>query len=159
MSIKLKLISPISAKCDAPYENPWDGGEDYSIMTEIEKIKCQKEISEAVCQLIMPKNSRRGLMNNFNRQSELDKKVFSAVPTVEENNGRLVLILNCKCFKILIEQELDEFCIWWENQVVRVNEILKNSRVPTKKFGKIYVYIWFIKGWAIEPEFVIEPND
>lgn len=96
MSIKLKLISPISAKCDAPYENPWDGGEDYSIMTEIEKIKCQKEISEAVCRLIMPKNSRRGLMNNFKRRSELDKKVFSAVPTVEEKNGRLVLVLNCK---------------------------------------------------------------
>lgn len=88
MSINLKLISPISAKCDAPYENPWDCGEDYSIMTEIEKMKCQKEISKAVCRLIMPKNSRRGLMKDFDRKTELEKKVFSAVPSVEENKGR-----------------------------------------------------------------------
>ena len=30
--IKLKLFSPISVKGEAPYENPWDGGDDYRIL-------------------------------------------------------------------------------------------------------------------------------
>ena len=42
--LKLKLFSPIIVKGEAPYENPWDGGDDYRVLVETEKRKCRDEI-------------------------------------------------------------------------------------------------------------------
>ena len=154
--IKLKLLSPIAAKSEAPYENPWDGGEDYRIMTEPEKRKCIGEISKAVCKLFFPKYS---LADEFGSGSEVGRKVLSAAPSVEKINGRLMLVLNCKCTSTLSESELDELCEWWENQVVDAHEQLKDNSVKTAKFRRIFVYIWFINGWSIEPVFVCGQTD
>lgn len=154
--IKLKLLSPIAAKSEAPYENPWDGGEDYRIMTEPEKKKCIDEIRNAVCGLFRAKYS---LADEFDSGSEVCRKVLSAAPSVEEINGRLMLVLNCKCSGTLSESELDELCEWWEDQVIDAHEQLKDKGVKTAKFRRIFVYIWFINGWSIEPVFVCSQAD
>jgi len=46
--IKLKLFSPIMVKGEAPYENPWDSGDDYRFLIEREK-KYWSERYYAVC--------------------------------------------------------------------------------------------------------------
>ncbi len=155
-NIMLKLISPIAAKSEAPYENPWDGGEEYRILTEPEKWKCIDEIRSAVCELLRPEYS---ISDEFGCDSVVGRKVLSAVPSVEEINGRLMLVLNCKCTSTLSESELDELCEWWENQVVDAHEQLKNKSVKTPKFRRIFVYIWFINGWSIETVFVCGQTD
>ena len=143
---KLKLFSPIMAKGEAPYENPWDGGDDFRILTEPEKKKCRTEIYEAVSEMLDP----------LVVPMSLEHRIHSAVPTTEEKDGRLMLALNCDCFGALTESELDELCSWWETQVVEANEVLQKNSIPTKPLGKIYVYIWYMNGWAIEPIYVGE---
>lgn len=141
---KLKLFSPILVKGEALYENPWDGGEDFRLLTEPEKKKCQVQIYESVCETLAP----------IVAPQELARKIYSAVPAVEEKDGRVMLVLNCECFGTLSESQLDTLCEWWENRVIEANERLKNTAVKTPKLGRIYINIWFINGWAVEPIFV-----
>ena len=141
--IKLKLFSPISVKGEAPYENPWDGGDDYRVLIEREKKKCMSEIYTNVCENLAPV----GIPPYFER------RIYSAVTAVEEKNGRLMLCLNCECYRTLSESELDELCGCWENPVVEANERLRKKQIKTKGLGRIIIYLWFMNGWAIEPIF------
>ena len=141
--LKLKLFSPIIVKGEAPYENPWDGGDDYRVLVETEKRKCRDEIYVNVCESLAPIVLPRSF----------ERRIFSAVPVVEEKDEKLMLSLSCECYRKLSETEIDELCDWWENRVVEVNENLSKKKIKTKRFGRIIIYLWFMKGWAIEPVF------
>ena len=141
--LKLKLYSPIIVKGEAPYENPWDGDNDYRVLIEREKKKCRSEIYTNVCENLAP----------VVIPPCFERRIYSAVPAVEEKNGRLKLCLNCECYRTLSESELDELCGWWENTVVEANERLSKKQINTKKLGRIIIYLWFMKGWTIEPVF------
>ena len=141
--IKLKLFSPIMAKGEASYENPWDGGDDYRILIEREKKKCRNDMYEAVCENLSPVV----LPHCF------EHSIYSAVPAIEEKNDRLMLCLNCECYRTLSESELDKLCDWWENKVFEANERLSKIRIKTKKLGRIIIYLWFMNGWSVEPIF------
>ncbi|MBO6115528.1 MAG: hypothetical protein J6P14_00025 [Ruminococcus sp.] len=141
--VKLKLFSPIMVKGEAPYENPWDDGDDYRIFIEREKKKCMSEIYVNVCGALSPI-----VLPQF-----FERRIYSAVPVVEEKDGKLMLCLNCECYSTLSESELDELCGWWENTVVEANERLSKKQIKTKKLGRIIIYLWFMKGWTIEPVF------
>ena len=141
--VKLKLFSPIMVKGEAPYENPWDGGDDYRVLIEREKKKCMSEIYTNVCENFAP----------VVIPPCFERRIYSAVPTVEEKNGRLMLCLDCECYSTLAESELDELCTWWEKRVVQANESLSKMQIKTRKLGRIIIYLWFMNGWAIEPIF------
>ena len=141
--IKLKLFSPIMVKGEAPYENPWDGGEDYRVLIEREKKKCMDEIYVNAC----------GALSPIVLPHCFERRIYSAVPAVEEKDGKLMLCLNCECYNTLSESEIDELCGWWENTVVEANERLRKKEIKTKKLGSIFIYLWFMKGWTIEPVF------
>ena len=141
--IKLKLFSPISVKGEAPYENPWDNYEDFRVLIEREKKICRNEICENACEALLP----------IVLPGCFERRIYSAVPAVEEKDGHLMLCLNCECYRTLSESELDELCGWWENTVVEANEILCKKQIKTKKLGRIIIYLWFMSGWAIEPVF------
>ena len=141
--IKLKLFSPISVKGEAPYENPWDGGDDWRFLTEPEKKKCMSEIYTNVFETLTP----------VIVPPCFERRIYSAFPAVEEKDGYIMLCLNCECYRTLSESEIDELCGWWENSVVEANERLHKKQIKTKKLGRIFIYLWFMKGWAIEPVF------
>ena len=147
--LKLKLFSPIIVKGEAPYENPWDGGDDYRVLVETEKRKCRDDIYVNACEALAPVV----LPHPFER------RIFSAVPVVEEKDGKLMLSLNCECYRRLSEAELDELCDWWENIVAEANEELSKRRIKTKKLGGIFIYLWFMSGWAIEPVYPEKEGD
>lgn len=139
--IRLKLFSPVIVKGETPYENPWDGSEDFRVLTEPEKKMCRKEIYDAVSEtldmIVLP--------------AAFERKVYSAVPAIEEKDGKLMLVLNCECYRTLSEAELDELCDWWEDLLSGCNESLCRTRIKTPKFGRIYVHVWFLNGWTVEP--------
>ncbi|MGN0615298.1 hypothetical protein [Ruminococcus flavefaciens] len=141
--VKLKLFSPIMVKGEAPYENPWDSGDDYRVLIEREKKKCISEIYTNVCEMLAP----------VVIPPCFERRIYSAVPAIEEKNGRLMLCLNCECYRTLSESELDELCTWWEKRVVQANESLSKMQIKTRKLGRIIIYLWFMNGWAIEPIF------
>ena len=121
--LKLKLFAPIIVKGEATYENPWDGGDDYRVLVETEKRMCRDEIYVNACEALAPVV----LPHPFER------RIFSAVPVVEEKDGKLMLSLNCECYRRLSEAELDELCDWWENTVAEASEELSKRRIKTKK--------------------------
>ena len=139
--IKLNLFSPITIKGETPYENPWDGGDDNRILIEREKKKCREEVYAGVCEMFSP----------LVLPLYFEHRVYSAFPTVEMRNDRLMLSLNCECYRTLSEEELDELCEWWENTVAEASEIMCKKQVKTKKCGRICIYLWFMNGWSIEP--------
>ena len=141
--IKLKLFSPIIVKGEAPYENPWDNTEDFRPLTEFEKRKCRAEIYEAVSEILAPTE----LPHCFER------RIYSAVPAIEEKDRRTMLCLNCECYRTLSESELDDLCDWWENKIVEAHEHLHKEQIKTRKLGRIFIHLWFMKNWAIEPIF------
>ena len=141
--IKLKLFSPIMVKGEAPYENPWDGGDDWCFLTEPEKKKCMSEIYTNVCETLTP----------VIVPPCFERRIYSAFPALEEKDGYIMLCLNCECYRTLSESEIDELCGWWENSVVEANARLHKKQIKTKKLGRIFIYLWFMKGWAIEPVF------
>ncbi|WP_295068101.1 hypothetical protein [Ruminococcus sp.] len=143
--IKLKLFSPIMVKGEAPYENPWDSGDDYRFLIEREKKKCRKEIYVSSCNALTP----------VFLPLCFESRIYSAVPDIEENDGKLMLCLNCECYRKLSEGEIDELCGWWENVVVEANERLHKKQVKTKELGRIIIYLWFMKGWTIDPVFPV----
>ena len=147
--LKLKLYSPIIVKGEAPNENPWDGGDDYRILIEREKKKCRNEIYVSSYNALTPVS-----LPQF-----FERRIYSAVPAVEEKDGRLMLCLNCECYRTLSESEIDELCGWWENTVVEANERLSKKQIKTKKLGMIFIYLWFMKGWTIEPVFPANQGD
>ena len=140
---KLKLFSPLLVKGEAPSENPWDSTEDFRVLTEPEKKKCRSEIYEAVSEeletLVLP--------------AAFGRMIYSAVPAFEEKNGRLMLCLNCECYRTLSESELDELCDWWENLLSDCNDSLSNTGIKTHRYGRIYVHVWFLNNWTVEPIF------
>ena len=138
---KLKLFSPLLVKEEAPYENPWDGGEDFRIMLESEKKKCRNEICENITEMLSPTELPHMFKNS----------VYSAVPTVEEKGKKLMLVLDCECYRTLSEPELDSLCSWWEDVLTKMNTVLSNIAVRTKRMGKIYIYLHYDRGWTIEP--------
>ena len=141
--IKLKLFSPLLIKGEAPYENPWDGGEEYRILLESEKKKGRAEISDNITEMLAPTE----LPQNFRNS------IYSAVPTIEEKDNRLMLVLDCECYRTLSESESDYLCGWWEDILSKVNNVLSNIVIKTKKMGKIYIYLHYHNGWMIEPVF------
>ena len=147
--LKLKLFSPIMVKGEAPYENPWDGDNDYRVLIEREKKKCMSEIYVNVCGALSPI-----VLSQF-----FERRIYSAVPVVEEKDGKLMLCLNCECYRTLSESEIDELCGWWENTVVEANERLRKKQIKSKGLGRIIIYLWFMKGWAIEPVFPANQGD
>lgn len=142
-SIKLRLFSPLMVKGETPYENPWDGGEDYRILLESEKKKCRAEISDNITEMLFPV----ALPQTFR------SAVYSAVPTIGEKDKRLMLVLDCECFRTLSESEIDRLCDWWEDMLIKVNTVLSNIVIKTKKMGKIFIHIHYQNGWMIEPVF------
>ena len=64
-----------------------------------------------------------------------------------------MLVLNCECYRILSESELDDLCDWWENKIVEAHERLHKEQIKTKRLGRIFIHLWFMKNWAIEPIF------
>ncbi len=151
----LKLYSPIAAKIETPYENPWDSSGDYKVMTEHEKMKYKTEISEIICNNFFKNSINSDIIPNCLKN--ISQKIISTVISIEEKDRKLMLVLNCNICNCLRDTELDELCDCWERQIYNTNEILKNAYIPSKKHGKIYVYIWLIKGWAIEP--ILIPNN
>ena len=141
--IKLKLFSPIIVNGEAPYENPWDGSDDFRLLIEPEKRKCRAEIYEAVSRMLSPTVPPHSF----------ERRIYSAVPAVEEKDGRTMLVLNCECYRTLSESELDDLCDWWENKIVEAHERLHKEQIKTRKLGRIFIHLWFMKNWAIEPIF------
>lgn len=113
------------------------------MLTEPEKRKCRSEIYEAISDALDP----------LVLPASFERKIYSAVSALEEKYGRLMLALNCECYRTLSEAELDELCGWWEENLSENNDEMSRKQIKTGKLGRIIIHTWFLNNWAVEPVF------
>ena len=127
---------------------------DYEELNDAEMLACKDEINRFIEEFAEPEEENRGLMVYFNGTASIDEKVVSAFPMVEEKDGVLMGVLCCRIAADLTEEELEEFCSWWEGQAADgVGESLEQRVIETAEFGGILVHFWDDSDdWRIQTE-------
>lgn len=130
-----RLYSPLTGRL---YADGYDAGNLYrSELTEY-----ADAIAEAVEREACAEEAARGLMHYFDRDREVAAKVLSAVPKVEEVNGELYGVLECKISEPLSERDIEVLKDYWIGQMSDGwGEGFEQHPVQTDR-GEIYVSFW-----------------
>ena len=119
-----------------------DEDESYSIDPR-EATACRDEINRFMQDYTDENERDRGLMVYYSHSSSVSEKVWSAFPSVEVVDGRLMGVLTCRFSEPLNEGEAEEFRSWWRGQRSDgYGEGLEQHPIRTAEFGDIYVSLW-----------------
>lgn len=81
-----------------------------------ELVKYQDVILEQIQKESRPGEEARGLMHYYHRDRAVKGKVIDAWPTVEEYQGELYGVLECRIREPLTKEELDKLISYWTGQ-------------------------------------------
>lgn len=85
-------------------------------MTAEELVNYQEEIQKQIEKEACPGEEARGLMHYYDGNRTVAGKVLDARPTVEEYNGELYGVLECRIKEPLTREELDKLSCYWSGQ-------------------------------------------
>ena len=129
---KYQLYSPVQIECEMPYEPPWMLSEDYRLLTNSEKILCRDAVSEAMKKIELC----------YCKKDSIQAKIHALVPDVEVKNGILTAVLTCFFNKPLTAEEQNSLAEWWKEECQHgYGRKLRMTRIKTKKFGRIWVFL------------------
>ena len=145
----LKLFMPLTADYFEPDE--W-GSEEGWPLDGRELLEHGDSILASLLQERMPEEGERGLMHYYQEDDGINHKVLSYVFTVEEREGQLWGVAECRVQGKLTPEELDTlmetvtsqasdgFGESYEQHPVRVGD------------GELYVHLWQSRNWSIMTE-------
>ena len=134
----MRLITPLQIET-VPDE---DEDESYSIDPK-KATGCRDEINRFMQDYTEENERERGLMVYYDNHSSVSEKIWSAFPSVEVVDGRLMGVLTCRFSEPLNEPESAEFRRWWCGQRSDgYGEGLEQHPINTEDFGEIYVSLW-----------------
>ena len=134
----MRLITPLQI-ATLPDE---DKDESYSIDPK-EATCCRDAINRFMQDYLEEDERDRGMMQYYDSRSPIGEKIWSAFPSVEVVDGRLMGVLTCQFTEPLSEPESAEFCRWWRGQRSDgYGEGLEQHPINTEEFGEIYVSLW-----------------
>lgn len=130
-----RLYSPLTGRL---YVDGYDAGNLY----RSDFMEYADAIAEAVEREACAEEAARGLMHYFDRDREVAAKVLSAVPKVEEVNGELYGVLECKVSEPLAKREVEVLKEYWTGQMSDGwGEGFEQRPVQTDR-GELYVSFW-----------------
>ena len=134
----MRLISPLKI---VTVPEDYD---DYEEVIEPEQaVSCCAVINRFMQDYTDESERDRGLMVYYHENSPVSEKIWSAVPSVEVIDGKLVGVLTCKIAEPLNELEMTEFQRWWRGQKSDgYGEGLEQHEIKTAEYGEIYVSLW-----------------
>ena len=134
----MRLISPLKI-----VTVPEEYGDYEEVIEPAQAVSCKDAVNRFM-QSYADENERdRGLMVYYHENSPVSEKIWSAVPSVEVIDGKLVGVLTCKIAEPLNELEMTEFQRWWRGQKSDgYGEGLEQHEIKTAEYGEIYVSLW-----------------
>ena len=147
----LKLFMPLTADYFEPDE--WgDISEEGWTLDGRELLEHRNSILASLLQEREPEEAQRGLMHYYQEDDGISRKVLSYVFTVEEREGQLWGVAECRVQGKLTPEELEQlmesvsgqasdgFGESYEQHPIRVGD------------GELYVHLWQSRSWSIMTE-------